>query len=125
MHWHAGINVKDITFVDGTCYKTKDLESVYDVYTAYLPMKKSGKTNSPMRRVLRFSTKIRIHFSGKRLVEPYGERVYVVQNPPAKPLTQAGDGRYLRASIHAGPGIRSYDAAGGIPAIAGGTSSVW
>ena len=27
-------------------------------------------------------------FSGKRLVEPYGEQLYVVQNPPAKPLTQ-------------------------------------
>ena len=31
-------------------------------------------------------------FSGKRLVEPYAEHVYVVQNPPAKPLTQDGDG---------------------------------
>ena len=27
-------------------------------------------------------------FSGKRLVEPYNEHLYVVQNPPAKPLTQ-------------------------------------
>ena len=27
-------------------------------------------------------------FSGKRLVEPYSEHLYVVQNPPAKPLTQ-------------------------------------
>ena len=27
-------------------------------------------------------------FSGKRLVEPYSDHLYVVQNPPAKPLTQ-------------------------------------
>ena len=26
----AGIDIRDITFVDGTCYKTKNLEAVYD-----------------------------------------------------------------------------------------------
>lgn len=27
-------------------------------------------------------------FAGKRLAEPYGEHLYIVQNPAAKPLTQ-------------------------------------
>ena len=31
-------------------------------------------------------------FSGKRLVEPYSEHLYVVQNPPAKPTDADGDG---------------------------------
>ena len=35
-----------------------------------------------------YSTAIRIPFSGKRLVEPYADKVYVVQNPPAEPLSQ-------------------------------------
>ena len=28
-------------------------------------------------------------FNGKRLAEQYGKQLYVVQNPPAKPLSQA------------------------------------
>src|SRR5699024_9093478 len=63
-------------------------------------------------------------FSGKRLVEPYGgsfggteeSPVFVVQNPPAKPLsTQEMD------DVYALPYMRSYhpsyEAAGGVPAI--------
>ena len=41
-----------------------------------------------MPEVFIHSTVIPIAFAGKRLVEPYGEHLYVVQNPPAKPLTQ-------------------------------------
>ncbi len=57
-----------------------------------------------------YSTAIRL-FSGKRLVEPYEGKVYVVQNPPAKPLTQEEmddvyDLPYMR-SYHP-----SYEAAG-------------
>ena len=41
-----------------------------------------------MPEVFIHSTVIPIAFAGKRLAEPYGEHLYVVQNPPAKPLTQ-------------------------------------
>ena len=55
-------------------------------------------------------------FSGKRLVEPYSDHLYVVQNPPAKPLTQQE-----MDDVYALPYMRtyhpSYETAGGVPAI--------
>ena len=55
-------------------------------------------------------------FSAKRLIEPYSDREFVVQNPPQKPLTQAEmdhiyDLPYTR-TYHP-----SYEKAGGVPAI--------
>ena len=41
---------------------------------------------------LHHSTAIPIHFPENGLLEPYDEKLFVVQNPPAKPLTQSGDG---------------------------------
>ena len=53
---------------------------------------------------------------GKRLVEPYYGKEYVVQNPPAKPLTQEE-----MDEVYALPYMRNYhpcyEAEGGIPAI--------
>ena len=55
-------------------------------------------------------------FSGKTLVEPYGSREYVIQNPAQKPLSQAEMDR-----VYGLPYMRtyhpSYEAAGGVPAI--------
>lgn len=49
-------------------------------------------------------------------MEPYEGKVYVVQNPPAKPLTQDE-----MDDVYALPYMRSYhpsyEAAGGVPAI--------
>lgn len=55
-------------------------------------------------------------FSGKCLVEPYSDHLYVVQNPPAKPLSQ--DEMDL---VYGLPYMRtyhpSYEKDGGVPAI--------
>ena len=55
-------------------------------------------------------------FSGKRLFETYDEKLFVVQNPPAKPLTQSE-----MDSVYALPYMRdyhpSYKELGGVPAI--------
>lgn len=111
----SGLDIKDITFIDGTAYKTKNLESVYDYkllpdYTELLEDKKRYAESF----FVQYSNTD--PFSGKRLVEPYEGKVYVVQNPPAKPLTQEEmddvyDLPYMR-SYHP-----SYEAAGGVPAI--------
>ena len=55
-------------------------------------------------------------FSGKRMIEKYGARMYVIQNPPAKPLSEQEmddvyDLPYMR-DYHP-----SYKALGGVPAI--------
>ena len=111
----AGIHVKDITFVDGTCYKTKNLESVYD-YILLPSYEEIREDKQAYAKSFATQYKNTDPFSGKRLVEPYGT-VYVVQNPPAKPLT-----RQEMDDIYALPYCRTwhpmYDSAGGIPAIA-------
>ncbi len=110
----AGMQVRDITFVDGTCYKTKQLENVYDfeLLPSYEALCRSRRRYAESFYVQYCNTDA---FSGKRLVEPYGS-VYVVQNPPAKPLTtQEMD------DIYDLPYCRTwhpmYDESGGIPAI--------
>lgn len=111
---NAGIDVKDITFVDGTAYKTKDLESVYD-YTMLQSFSQMQKDKLEYARSFDIQNNNTDPFTAKRLVESYGS-VHVVQNLPSKPLTQSEMDRtysypYMR-TYHP-----SYEEAGGIPAI--------
>ena len=112
---NSGIDVKDITFINGTVYRTNSLESVYDALQlpAFDEIVKDKKTFAESFYVQYCNTDA---FSGKRLVEKYSENEYVVQNPPAKPLTQAEMDR-----VYALPYMRnyhpSYEAQGGIPII--------
>lgn len=111
----AGIPVSEITYVDGTVYRTNDLSSVVDYIE--LPGFDSLKQDK-----LKYAESFYIQYcntdaySGKRLVEPYPGKQYVVQNPPSKPLTtQEMD------DVYALPYMRtyhpSYEKAGGVPAI--------
>ena len=111
---NAGMDIGDITFVDGTCYKTKHLENVYDyvMLPDYEELCADKKEYAKSFYTQYCNTD---PFTGKRLVEPY-HTVYVVQNPPAKPLTtQEMD------DIYDLPYCRTYhpmyEIAGGIPAI--------
>lgn len=111
----SGIAVGDITFIDGTVYKAKDLSSVYDavMLPSYEELKKDKLNYARSFYVQYCNTD---PFSGKRLVEPYSDHLYVVQNPPAKPLSQPEMDR-----VYSFPYMRtyhpSYEAAGGVPAI--------
>ena len=111
----SGIDVRDITFIEGTVYKTKDIESVYDY--VMLPSFEDLKRDR-LEFAKSFNTQYRNTdpFSGKRLVEPYDKGIYVVQNPPAKPLTQME-----MDDVYALPFMNtyhpSYEKAGGVPAI--------
>jgi len=111
----SGIEVKDITFVDGTVYKTRDLHSVYDAIElesfADLCADKQNYAKSFYTQYCNTDP-----YVGKRLVEPYSKQLYVVQNPPSKPLTRSEMDR-----TYSYPYVRtyhpSYIEAGGIPAI--------
>lgn len=112
----SGIAVKDITFVGGTVFKTRDASILYDYIElpAYGELKKD-KLNYARSFYTQYCNTD--PFSGKRLAEPYDGQLYVVQNPPAKPLSQEEmDG------VYALPYMRtyhpSYEALGGVPAIA-------
>ena len=113
---NSGIDIKDITFIEGTVYKTSSLESVYDAITlpSYTELKADKKKYAESFYTQYCNTD---PFVAKRLVEPYKEKQYVVQNPPAKPLSQSE-----MDHVYSLPYMRtyhpSYEAAGGVPAIA-------
>ena len=112
---NAGIDVKDITFIKGTVYKTKDISGIYDALT--LPDFESLKQDK-----LKYAESFFVQycntdpFSAKGLIETYPNGVSVVQNPPQKPLSQAE-----MDAVYALPYARtyhpSYEKVGGVPAI--------
>ncbi len=111
----SGISVEDLTYIDGTVVKVKNLDAVYDaVLLPSFEELKADKKNYARSFYTQYCNAD--PFSGKRMVERYGEHVYVVQNPPAKPLSQTElddvyDLPYTRA-YHP-----SYEEQGGVPAI--------
>ena len=111
---NAGMDVKDITYIDGTVFKCRELDE--SLPTIILPSYEELQKN---KRIYAESFKIQYGncdpFTAKRLAEPYGKE-YVVQNPPQKPLTMEEmdavyDLPYCRA-YHP-----SYEKLGGVPAI--------
>ena len=113
---NSGIDVKHITFIQGTVYKTKDISGIYkgEMLPSYEEMKADK---------LRYADSFQIQyentdpFSGKTLIEQYPNGIYVVQNPPAMPLTTEE-----MDHVYELPYTRTYhpiyEADGGIPAIA-------
>ena len=112
---NAGIEIKDITYIDGTVYKTKDLSLIHDAIELpdYDVIKEDKKQFASSFYTQYCNTD---PFSGKRLYEPYGGSTYVVQNPPQKPLSQEE-----MDAVYALPYMRqyhpSYEKDGGVPAI--------
>ena len=111
----SGIDIKDITFIPGTVYRTKSLESVYDAISLpeYEEMKREKLAYA---RSFYTQYKNTDPFTGKRLIEPYNEHLYVVQNPPSMPLDESEMdqvyGYPYRRTYHP-----SYEKLGGVPAI--------
>ena len=111
----SGIAAEDITYIDGTVVKVKDLDAVYDAVTLpeFEDVKKYPRTYAESFYIQYQNTD---PFSGQRLVEKYNDHLYVVQNPPSKPLTQME-----MDDVYALPYMRtyhpSYEEAGGVPAI--------
>lgn len=82
----SGIAVEDITFVPGTVYKTKFRDNIYDGidlpdYESMLADKRKYAESFDIQY------KNTDFVTAKPLVEKYGEKRFVVQNPPSRPLT--------------------------------------
>ena len=111
----AGIPVEELTYIDGTAVKVKSLESVYDaeILPSFEELKNDKREYAKSFYTQYLNTD---PFTGKRLVEPYSDHLYVVQNPPAKPLTETE-----MDDVYGLPYMRtyhpSYEEAGGVPAI--------
>ena len=112
---NAGLAVEDLTYIDGTVVKVKHLDDVYDaiVLPSYEDIKADKKIYAQSFYTQYCNTDPFFFFL---LAEPYSDLLYVVQNPPAKPLTQTEmddvyDLPYTR-NYHP-----SYKKLGGVPAI--------
>lgn len=111
----SGMAVSDITYVDGTVVKMKSLDRLYDGLV--LP---SYETIASDKRAYAKSFYTQYQntdpFTGSRLAEPYADKLYVVQNPPAKPLsrTEMDD---IYGLPYMGDYHPSYREAGGVPAL--------
>lgn len=112
---NSGIDAKDITYVRGTVVKMKDISSVTDKIV--LPdfdeicndKKKYAESFSVQYKNTDFA-------SARPLVEKYGEKRYIVQNPPMRPLsTQEMDDVYELPYMNAYHPI--YEKEGGVPAL--------
>lgn len=108
------IAVKDLTFIPGTVYKTSEpdlqdgilLPSFQEIVESKILFAKSFYTQYQNTDP----------FSSQKLIEPYNDHTFIVQNPPAHPLTEIE-----MDDVYALPYTRtyhpSYKAQGGIPAI--------
>lgn len=111
----SGLKPQDITFVDGTVYRATKV----DLMVPYLTLPSYQELCEDKRKYAQsFYTQYcnTDPYSGKTLVEPYGPKEYVIQNPAQKPLSQSEMDR-----VYGLPYMRtyhpSYEAAGGVPAI--------
>ncbi len=110
-----GMDVRDITYIDGTVYPCRAVDDSVPSITlpSYDAVKASARAYAESFAIQYRNTD---PFCAKRLIEPYGAHEFVVQNPPQKPLSQKEmdhvyDLPYCR-TYHP-----SYKKRGGIPAI--------
>ena len=114
----GGLPVDQITYVNGTVYRTSGpgaLDEVYD-YELLPSWDELEADRLAYARGFNIQQQNMDPITGRRLVEPYPNGVYVVQNPPSAPLTTAemDEVAELPYARHWHP---DYDAAGGIPAF--------
>ncbi len=83
----SGLDIKDITYLDGTVFKTKDASLAFE--PLMLPQyEEISKDKKLYAKSFNMQYKNTDHHVAKTLVEPY-KGWYVVQNKPNRPLTQS------------------------------------
>lgn len=112
---NSGIAVSDLNYIPGTVYKEYKTDYLEDAVCLpdYQELEADKRKYAESFYTQYCNTD---PFSAKRLVEAYGRKLYVVQNPPAKPLTKEE-----MDEVYALPYERkyhpSYEKAGGVSAI--------
>ena len=114
----AGLPVGQITYVDGTVYRVAGEGALDNVFDYERLPSWDDLTADRLNYARSFNTQHQNMdaITATRLVEPYPNGVYVVQNPPSAPLTEAE-----MDEVYALPYTRTwhpdYDAVGGVPAF--------
>ena len=112
----SGIDVKDLTFINGTVYKSSNTDHIYD-YVELPDFSILQKDHTQYAKSFMIQYQNTDSITAKTLVEPYlANHVYVVQNPPSEPLSSIE-----MDDIYQAPYCRTYhpvyEKDGGIPAI--------
>ncbi len=112
----AGLPIGQITYIRGTVYRTSSLDEVYD-YKLLPSWDDLEGDRLDYARSFNVQQQNMDPITGQRLVEPYPNSVYVVQNPPSTTLSvdEMDEVAELPYARHWHP---DYDAAGGVPAFA-------
>ena len=112
---NSGMAVRDITFIDGTVFKTRD--SYFTEDALILPSFEEITSDKAAYARSFYQQYINTDpFTAKKLVETYDNSLFVVQNPPQKPLSQQEmDDVYAIEYMRAYHPM--YEEKGGIPAI--------
>lgn len=112
---NSGLSVNDISFIRGTAFRARNLDSVVDYIT--LPSFEKCSTDRKL-----YADSFRIQYqntdshTARVLVEEYPHSVYIIVNPPMAPLTtQEMDDVY--SLPYMGTYHPSYKKDGGVPAI--------
>jgi len=113
---NSGLDIRDLTWLNGSVFRTTQVDDA--VPSLILPSYEELTANKEAyARSFAIQYRNTDPILAKRLIEPYGDREFVVQNPPQKPLSQkemdAVYGLPYERTWHP-----SYDSAGGVPAIA-------
>lgn len=112
---NSGMDIKDITFIRGTVYKAKNTENLVD-YIELPPYDEVCADKEAFAKSFSVQYQNTDPFQAKTLVEKYKDYEFIVQNPPALPLTQQE-----MDDVYALPYMRtyhpSYEKDGGVPAI--------
>ena len=114
----AGLPIEQVTYIDGTAYRVSGegaLDNVYD-YQMLPSWDELEQDRIAYARSFNIQHQNMDPITATRLVEPYPNGVYVVQNPPSATLTEEE-----MDAVYALPYARAwhpdYDAAGGVPAF--------
>ncbi len=112
---NSGIPVKEITYIPGTVFKAKDLSCVYE--PLLLPdFQEVSENKQKYAESFAIQYKNTDPFTAQVMAESYGTKGYVIQNPPAKPLTQE-EMDDIYDLPYTGTYHPMYEAKGGIPAL--------
>ena len=111
----GGLNAEDICYIRGTVYKTRDISGI-DQGIELPDFDRIKSNKSAYAESFSIQYKNTDHITAKPLIEKYGEKRYIVQNPPMRPLTtREFDDVYELPYMNAYHPV--YEKEGGVPAL--------
>lgn len=111
----SGIPAEELTYIPGTVFRCRDLSRVYDpiVLPSYEEVQADKRTYADSFAIQYKNTD---PFTARPMAESYGTKGYIVQNPPALPLTQE-EMDEIYDLPYTGTYHPMYEQEGGIPAL--------